>query len=78
LCIEDDGASRYVSVEPFGCVFTPFRSWITDYPTDLIETIFRKKGAFVLEEIIRDENPKYFQHEVFWELLRGGAARRCC
>jgi len=37
-----------------------------------------KKGAFVLEEIVRDEDPKYFQHRVFWELLRGGAERRCC
>lgn len=78
LCIEDDGDCRHVSVEPAECIFTPFRSWSTAYPTDLIETLFKKKGAFVLEEIVRDEDPKYFQHRVFWELLRGGAERRCC
>jgi hypothetical protein len=78
LCIEDEGDSRRVSVEPSECIFTPFRSWSTAYPTHLIENLFKKKGAFVLEEIIRDEDPKFFQHHVFWELLRGGGERRCC
>jgi hypothetical protein len=78
LWIEDRGASRFVSVEPSRTVFTPLTSWVTAYPIELIEKIFKKKGAWVVEEIVRDENPRQYQLEVFWEMHRSSGAGRCC
>jgi hypothetical protein len=75
LRIEDLGGSRLLAVEPTDAVFIPFKTWETSYPVDRIEKIFEAKGALVLDEIMRDESPAYFQYEVYWEMLRGGARR---
>lgn len=78
LRIEERGTDRLVSVEPSKPVFAPLRSWVTAYPIELIEKIFRLKGAWVLDEIIRNECPRRYQLEVFWEMHRLGGAGRCC
>ncbi len=78
LQIEDRGVSRFVSIEPSNSAFVLLKSWVTTYPIELIETIFRMKGAWVVDEIVRDEAPKSFQLEVFWEMHRSSGAGRYC
>ncbi len=74
LQIEERGKCLHLAIEPTKSVFIPFKTWETTYPVDRIVDIFRSKGARVLDEIMRDESPSYFQYEVHWEMLRCGGS----
>jgi 2-polyprenyl-3-methyl-5-hydroxy-6-metoxy-1,4-benzoquinol methylase len=69
LVEETDHGKRRLTVEPKVGTFIPYRSWDTAYPLDLIALILEHKGAWVLDEIKRDEDPLYVGHEVKWEVL---------
>lgn len=61
---------RAITVEPAAGLFMPVRKWVTSYPPELIEHVLRVKGpAFLCDEIMRDESPKYVQHRFHWDLL---------
>ena len=75
LRIEDRGGSRLLAVDTTKPIYIPFKTWETAYPVDRIEKIFKAKGAWVLDEIMRNERPGYVQYEVHWEMLRSGARR---
>ncbi len=75
LRIDELGRSRLLAVEPTDEIFIPFSTWETSYPVDRIAKIFKAKGAFVLDEIMREESPGYAQYEIYWEMLRRGAPR---
>lgn len=65
------GEGRYtISVMPSGDLFVPRREWETSYPRDLIEHVFEVKGpAYLCDEIMRDEDPRYVEHSVRWDVL---------
>ena len=75
LKIDDCGTSRLVSVEPHVSVFLPFKTCVTSYSIDKIEGLFVQKGAWVVDQIMRDENPNYMR-DLYWELLERGITRR--
>jgi 2-polyprenyl-3-methyl-5-hydroxy-6-metoxy-1,4-benzoquinol methylase len=63
-----EGGSR-LEVVPRGDGFIPYREWVTRYPDDLVQKILDTKGLWVLDEIKRDEDPDYVEHEIRWEVL---------
>lgn len=68
--IEETNGKRAISVEPRDGLFTPVRKWVTDYPLELIEHVLRVKGpAYLCDEIMRDEDPRYVQHSFRWDIL---------
>jgi 2-polyprenyl-3-methyl-5-hydroxy-6-metoxy-1,4-benzoquinol methylase len=70
LRVEEIGdGKRRLTVAPKGDTFIPYRTWDTAYPLDLISLILEHKGAWVLDEIKRDEDSQYVGHEVKWEVL---------
>jgi len=75
LKIEDCGSSRLLSVEPHRQVFLPFKTCVTSYSIEKIEDIFKKKGAWVVDEIMQDESTNYMR-DLYWELLERGVTRR--
>jgi hypothetical protein len=75
LRIEDCGSSRLLSVEPHKPVFLPFKTCVTSYPIEKIEDIFKKKGAWVVDQIMQDESTNYMR-DLYWELLERGVTRR--
>lgn len=61
---------RAIAVEPGPGLFVPVRSCETSYPLGLIESVLRVKGpAYLCDEIMRDEDPRYVQHCLDWDLL---------
>ena len=50
-------------------LFVPVATWETSYPVDLIALILEKTGVWVLDEIMRDEDPRYVAHGMRWEVL---------
>lgn len=66
---EVDGG-RMITIEPKPGLFVPVRSWVTAYPLSLIESVLRVKGpAYLCDEIMRDEDSRYVQHCLDWDLL---------
>ena len=59
-----------ITVEPKDGLFIPIRKWVTNYPHELIEQILQVKGpAYLCDEIMRDEDPRYVQHSFRWDIL---------
>jgi hypothetical protein len=75
LTVEDYGTSRVVSVEPHETRFVPFKTCVTSYSIDEIQNIFAQKGAWAVDQIVRNENSNYMR-ELYWELLERGITRR--
>ncbi len=68
--VEEDNKKYVISVEPRDGLFVPTKEWVTDYPLDLIEEVLRVKGPGSLcDEIRRDEDPRYVQHDLHWDIL---------
>ena len=68
--VEDIDGMRAITVEPRDGLFTPTRKWATAYPLELIEHVLRVKGpAYLCDEIRRDEDPRYVQHALRWDIL---------
>lgn len=68
--IEEKNGKRAISVEPREGLYIPIKQWVTDYPLELIEHVLRVKGpAYLCDEIMRDENPLYVQHDFHWNIL---------
>lgn len=68
--IEDLGEKRSISVIPKGDYYVPIKKWETKYPMDLIQKILSIKGpGFLCDEIMRDEDPEYVEHSLYWDLL---------
>jgi 2-polyprenyl-3-methyl-5-hydroxy-6-metoxy-1,4-benzoquinol methylase len=68
--IEDFDGKHSISVEPKSEVFISAKRWVTNYPINLIEHILRIKGpAYLCDEIMRDEDPLYVQHALYWDIL---------
>jgi SAM-dependent methyltransferase len=65
---QGNGGSR-LRLSPKGEAFTPYREWVTRYPDGLVGRIFDTKGLWVLDEIKRDEDPDYVEHEIRWEVF---------
>ena len=59
LIAELAGDRRHVVVE--GSDFAPLREIVTSYPPGLIEAIEAVKGAYVCDEIAREEDPSYIE-----------------
>jgi hypothetical protein len=75
LTVEDCGDSRVVSVEPHETRFVPFKTCVTAYTLEQIQDIFEQKGAWTVDQIVRNENSNYMR-ELYWELLERGITRR--
>ncbi len=75
LKIEDCGSSRLLCVEPREPVFLPFKTCVTSYTLEKIEDTFKQKGAWVVDQIMRDESSNYMR-DLYWELLERGITRR--
>jgi len=43
--------------------------WVTSYPLALIREIYQAKGAYVCDEIRREEDPVYVEHSIRHEVL---------
>jgi hypothetical protein len=68
--VEESNGKRAISVEPRDGLFSPIKQWVTEYPLELIEHVLRVKGpAYLCDEIMRDENPLYVQHDFRWDML---------
>jgi len=68
--VEETDGKRAISIEPRGGLFIPVRKWATDYPLELIEHVLRVKGpSHLCDEIMRDEDPRYVQHSLRWDIL---------
>ncbi len=68
--VEEVNGKRVIMVEPKNGLFTPEKKWVTDYPLELIEHVLRVKGpAYLCDEIMRDEDPRYVQHSFRWDIL---------
>lgn len=71
LSVEENGEGRrrLKTVPDDDDAWIGARTWETDYPLDLIETILEVKGLrSVCDEIRREEDPKYLQHVLWWTL----------
>jgi 2-polyprenyl-3-methyl-5-hydroxy-6-metoxy-1,4-benzoquinol methylase len=61
---------RSICVKPRDGTFIPVRRWTTSYPLDLIAHVLDVKGrAYLCDEIMRDEDPRYIQHHFEWDIL---------
>jgi 2-polyprenyl-3-methyl-5-hydroxy-6-metoxy-1,4-benzoquinol methylase len=70
VLIEEHHGRHTIQVEPRDGVYTPFKDWTTDYPLELIEHVFRVKGPdYLCDEIMRDEDELYVQHNLRWDIL---------
>lgn len=59
-----------ISVEPKGDFFVAVKAWETAYSLELIEHVLQVKGpAYLCDEIMRDEDPRYVQHDFQWDIL---------
>ena len=68
--VEDRNGKRVISVDARDGVYAPVSSWATGYPLELIEHVLRVKGpAYLCDEIMRDEDPRYVEHDFQWEIL---------
>jgi 2-polyprenyl-3-methyl-5-hydroxy-6-metoxy-1,4-benzoquinol methylase len=68
--IEARDGTRAISVRPRDGLFTPITTCVTRYPAELIEHVLRVKGpAYLCDEIMRDEDPRYVQHSFRWDIL---------
>jgi len=71
-----DGQRSKISVDPKADLFVPTRECLTRYPLDLIEHVLRTKGPIDLcDEIRRDEDPAYIEHNFRWSILSYVSAR---
>lgn len=68
--VEPDGdAMHHIRVVPRDGHFVSTRDWRTRYPLDLIEHVFRVKGAdYLCDEIRRDEDPTYVEETLRWAI----------
>lgn len=74
--VEERGGKRAITVEPRDGVLVAQRQWETRYPLDLIEHVLRMKGpGFLCDEIMRDEDPRYVEHALEWDILSFVPAR---
>jgi 2-polyprenyl-3-methyl-5-hydroxy-6-metoxy-1,4-benzoquinol methylase len=63
--IDEVDGRNVITVEPRPGVFSPRRNCVTSYPLDLIEHVVRVKGAaYVCDEIMREEDPRYVQRSL--------------
>jgi SAM-dependent methyltransferase len=70
ILVEEDKGKHAISVEPRNGLFTPIKTCITDYPLELIEHVLSIKGpAYLCDEIMRDEDSLYVQHNFRWDIL---------
>jgi len=71
VSIEDTtGGKRVIVVEPKVRFVMAFQTWETAYSLDLIAHVLQVKGpADLCDEIMRDEDPLYVQHALWWDLL---------
>jgi SAM-dependent methyltransferase len=60
---------RTIVVERTGGAFVPARSCVTSYPLHLIERTLEAKGAYVVDEIMRDEASLYVQNHFKWAIF---------
>ncbi len=68
--VEEGGGRRRIQVEMRDGRVCPSRELTTDYPLDLIEHVLRVKGpAYLCDEIARDEDPRYVQGCLHWDIL---------
>lgn len=68
--VEEIDGMRAITAEPRDGLFSPQREWTTHYPLELIEHVLRVKGpAYLCDEIRRDEDPRYVQHALRWDIL---------
>jgi SAM-dependent methyltransferase len=68
--VEENNGKLAISVEPRAGLFTPIKKWVTGYSPELIEHVLRVKGpAYLCDEIMRDEDPHYVQHDFHWDIL---------
>ena len=66
---EAKNGKRRISVESRGGTIVGARSWETAYPVSLIEQVLNVKGAYVADEIMRDEAPLYVQNHFKWGIF---------
>ena len=70
ICVEESHGKHAISVTPRNGLFTPTKKWVTKYPLELIEHVLKVKGpAFLCDEIMRDEDPRYVEHSFRWDIL---------
>ncbi len=70
ILVQQSNGKRLISVEPRGGLFIHIRECATDYPLELIKHVLRvKKPAYLCDEIMRDEDPNYVQHDLYWSIL---------
>lgn len=69
--IKEEGSGKcMISVEPKGDFFVAVKAWETAYSLELIEHVLQVKGpAYLCDEIMRDEDPRYVQHDFQWDIL---------
>jgi len=68
--VDEAGAGkRTIVVERTGGTFVPAWSCVTSYPLHLIERVLEAKGAYVVDEIMRDEAPLYVQNHFKWAIF---------
>lgn len=59
-----------ITVTPRRDLFVPITTWTTAYPIAFIEHALRVKGpAYVCDELMREDSPRYIQHSFEWDLL---------
>jgi len=70
VLVEEKGGKRAITIKPRKGLFAPTKEWVTSYSTDLIDHVLRVKGpAYLCDEIRRDEDPRYVQHHLRWDIL---------
>lgn len=65
-----DGTKHVLTVDANAGVYVHCPRWETAYPLDLIEQVLEVKGpGYVCDELRRDEDPLYVQHDLYWSIL---------
>jgi tRNA(1-methyladenosine) methyltransferase and related methyltransferases len=64
----EDGRRR-LHLTPKRNLFVPFQRWNTRYPMELLSLIFERTGVWAIDEVMREENPRYVAHAMKWEIL---------
>jgi 2-polyprenyl-3-methyl-5-hydroxy-6-metoxy-1,4-benzoquinol methylase len=63
-----DGRHR-ICVQPEASSPGASSTWTTAYPAELVYEIHAAKGAYVCDEIMREEDPRYVEHAIRHEML---------
>lgn len=58
-----------ISVRPKPGLHVPNSRWVSGYPLDLIREIHAAKGLYVCDEIRREEDPRYVEHYLRYDVL---------